>query len=91
MISLMDLLNKRIINDSIRIRKLHKYKVFIGIIKQIMDYLDDKSLTVKSLDMGLWILGKYVFRGRKNVGDSYITNEFENKIGKLDEFINNCQ
>lgn len=64
--------------------KLHRYPVFNTIINSILEYLDDRSLTVKSLDMGLWIIGKYVFRNRKNAGDDYVTEEFEKKIGKVE-------
>lgn len=64
--------------------KLHEYPVFTTIIKSILKYLSDRNLTVKTLDMGLWIIGKYVFRYRKNVGNDYVTGEFEKRIEKIE-------
>ncbi|MBN1803300.1 MAG: hypothetical protein JW891_17445, partial [Candidatus Lokiarchaeota archaeon] len=74
-------------NNSLTHDKLHRYPIFIAIIKSILEYLNDRSLTVKSLDMGLWIIGKYVFRKKisdKDKNMKYIVDEFEKRIGKAE-------
>ncbi|GAH52024.1 unnamed protein product, partial [marine sediment metagenome] len=72
-----------------RLNKTHKWKPTLTreAMRNYFQYSElitavatHMELDFKTLDKGLWILAKYEFRGRKNVGDAWVTAELPMRI-----------